>query len=102
MVVAGKVFRLRESQPLPTIGAKLKAFAREEAFDEDPHHFKLVTEVRDLALGPESLRGVLSQDFLGYVFHHGERIPTPRTVESTFSFSQHGDRVFLTTFPSFS
>ncbi len=96
MVVAGKVFRLRESQPLPSMGGKLRAFKREELFDEDPYHFKLVTEVRDLALGPESLRGMLSQDFLGYVFHHGERIPTPRTVESTFSFSQHGDRVFLT------
>ncbi|MEM3047314.1 MAG: hypothetical protein QW057_09590, partial [Candidatus Bathyarchaeia archaeon] len=96
MVVAGKVFKLREPQPLSTIGSKLRAFRREDAFDEDPYHFKLISEIRDLALGPESLRGVLSQDFLGYVFHHGERIPTPRTVESTFAFSQHRDRVFLT------
>jgi len=96
MVVAGKVFKLREPQPLSTIGSKLRAFRREEAFDEDPYHFRLVTEVKDLALGPESLRGVLSQDLMSYVFHHGERIPTPRTVESTFAFSQYKDRLYLT------
>ena len=96
MVVAGKVFRLREPLPLQVLAAKLRAFRKEEAFDQEPYHFKLITEVRDLALGEDTLRGVFAQDFLNYVLHHGEKIPTPRTVDSTFAFTQHGDRVFLT------
>jgi hypothetical protein len=96
MVLAGKIFRLREPLSLRNIAFKLKDLKREESFDKDPYHFKLITEVKDIGLGANSLRGILSQDFLTYIYHRGETIPAPRTVESTFAFTEHRGRVLLT------
>lgn len=96
MVTPGKIFKLREPVSLQTLGGKLKDFKREEAFDEDPYHFTLLTEIQDLRLDGNALHGVFSQDLLTYVYHRGERIPVPRTVETFFAFNRHQDRVLLT------
>jgi hypothetical protein len=95
MVLAGKVFRLREDLPLPEIAAKLKDFRREEAYDEDAFHASMVTEVKGLSLNGDTLQGIFSQDLIGYVSHHGERMPTPRTLETSFAFVRRGERVML-------
>ncbi|MFQ6077041.1 MAG: hypothetical protein ACE5Z5_13085 [Candidatus Bathyarchaeia archaeon] len=96
MVTTGKIFKLREPASLPTLGSKLKDFKREEAFGEEPYHFTLLSEIQDLRLDRNTLQGVFSQDLLTYVYHRGERIPVPRTIETFFAFNRHRDRVLLT------
>lgn len=96
MVLAGKIFKLREPTDLETIATKLKNYRKEEPFDQEPYHFKLTTEIRDLIIKTNTLQGVFSQDKLIHVFHHGEEIPTPRTFEAPFAFTKHKNRVLLT------
>jgi len=95
MVVAGKIFRLRENMDLSAIAAKLKNFRREESYDEDPIHVKLLTEIHSLALKESLLQGVFSQDIITYIFHHGERTPIPKTIETSFAFVEQKERVLL-------
>lgn len=95
MVSAGKVFKLREELELPLIAAKLKSFRREESFDEEPLHTKLLTEIHDLALKEDRVEGVYAEDRVSYIFHRGEQMPVPRTVEVPFAFVKQGGNTFL-------
>ena len=80
---------------LSAIAAKLKSFKREESYDEDPIHVKLLTEIQNLALKESLLQGVFAQDIITYVFHHGERIPIPKTIETSFAFVEQKERTLL-------
>lgn len=93
--MAGKVFRLRENMSLSSIAAKLKNFKREELYDEDPIHTKLLTEIHSLFMKEGLLQGVFAQDIITYIFHHGERTPTPRTLEISFAFVEQKERTLL-------
>ncbi|MDQ1280285.1 MAG: hypothetical protein QG670_1548 [Thermoproteota archaeon] len=95
MVVAGKVFKLRESISLSSAAARLKDFRKEERYDEGPVHTSLLTEVHSLSLKEGLLKGVYAQDIITYVFHHGERIPTPKTLEVSFAFVEQSSRTLL-------
>ena len=95
MVFAGKIFRLRQGLKLPDIQGKLKGFKKEEPFDEEPLHIGLLTEIYDLTLEKNSLKGVYAQDTVTYIYHHGERTPTPTTLEIPFAFFQEERRVML-------
>jgi hypothetical protein len=96
MVLAGKIFKLREQIDLETIAAKLKNYRKEESFDQGSYHFKLTTEIRDLIIKTNILQGVFSQDKVTYVFHRGEEIPMPQTIEAPFAFATHKNQVLLT------
>lgn len=95
MVSAGKVFRLREKMELSTIAAKLKNFRKEESFDEESLHTKLLTEINDLALKQDRVEGTYSEDKVFYVFHRGERMPIPRTIEVPFAFVKRDETILL-------
>lgn len=95
MVSAGKVFRLRENLELSTIAAKLNDFRREENFDEESLHTRLLTEIHDLALRRDRVEGIYSEDKVLYVFHRGERIPVPRTMEVHFAFVKRNETMLL-------
>ncbi len=95
MVSAGKVFKLREESDLTSITAKLKNFKKEESFDEEPLHTKLLTEICNLALKEDRLEGIYSEDKISYIFHHGERLPIPRTIEVPFAFVKRKDMTLL-------
>lgn len=95
MVLAGKLFRLVEDIPLSRIAEKLRGYRVEEEFEEEPYRIKLVTEVLDLAIGFNSLRGVLAWDNLRFTYHRGSRIPVPRTLYVTFAFFKTPKETFL-------
>ena len=95
MVTAGKVFRLMENLDIGTIAAKLKGFRKEEEFTEEDVHIPLVTEIRGLSIRENMLYGIYVQDQVSYIYHHGERRPTPRTLEIPFVFVQEKNRTLL-------
>lgn len=95
MVLAGKIFRLVEDIPLDKIAEKLKGYRIEEDFEEEDYKIKLVTEVIDLAMGFNSLRGVLAWDTLYFTYHRGKRIPVPKTLYLTFAFFKRPNATFL-------
>ncbi|MEM4480669.1 MAG: hypothetical protein QXG58_05450 [Candidatus Bathyarchaeia archaeon] len=96
MVVAGKVFRLSEDLSLDEIASRLGGYRLEEPYEEGDHRFTLVTEVVGLSPKENMLRGVFSHDHVVHVFHRGEVVPLPRTIEALFSFSRLEKATLLT------
>ncbi len=98
MVLAGKVFLVRENYDMDTLAEKLKAFKVETETSVEQKEFKLVSEIRDLSAGKGTLEGVFSFDTVFVVHHRGEPVPVPRTYEAPFAFTMFKDRMFLTVY----
>jgi len=96
MVVAGKIFRLAESTPLPELATKLGGYGREEPYEEGDYKFTLVTEIMKLLPRENAVAGIYFHDYVLHVFHRGKVVPLPRTVEALFSFAQQEKQLFLT------
>lgn len=95
MVLAGKVFKVKEDIDLATISAKLKGYKHEEEFTFGDQTVPLVTEISKLQLTSDSLEGLFSQDIAFTVSHRdGERLVV-KTMEAPFQFSKDGDRILL-------
>jgi hypothetical protein len=84
-----------ENLDIGTIAAKLKGFKREDEFVEEDIRSLLLTEIRDLTIRGNMLYGTYSQDQITYIYHHGERRPTPKTLEIPFVFVQEKERTLL-------
>ncbi len=95
MVVAGKIFKLRESLGLDKIAIKLKDFRKEEMFEQEPHRFELVTEIQNLTLRRGMLHGSFIQDKVIGIRQRDEIVPTLMTKETPFLFSTYKNRVLL-------
>ncbi|HZW84451.1 MAG TPA: hypothetical protein VFE91_00930 [Nitrososphaerales archaeon] len=98
MVLAGKVFLVRENYELDTLTEKLKSFKIETETSVEDQPFKLVSEVSNLSVGKGSLEGTFSFDSVFVVNHRGKPFPVPRTYEAPFSFNIHKERMFLTVY----
>ncbi len=95
MVLAGKIFRLVEDTALDKVAEKLRGYSVEEDLEEEGYKIKLITEVVDLAMGFNSLRGVLAWDILRFTYHRGRKIPVPKTLYLTFGFFKRPGATFL-------
>jgi len=95
MVLAGKIFLVKEASEIGSIAAKLKGFKSEEVVELGEKKVPLITEIRDLKMVGDDLHGVFSQDFLIEVSHHGVVVSTPITSEAPFLFSRYKDSLLL-------
>jgi len=98
LVLAGKVFLVRENYDMDTLAEKLKAFRVETETSVEQKEFKLVSEITDLTAGKGLLEGKLSFDTVFVVPHRGEPVAVPRTFEAPFSFNMYKERMFLTVY----
>ncbi len=98
MVLAGKVFLVRENSDMDVLAEKLKAFRVETESNVEEQEFKLVSEIRDLSAGKGTLEGTFSFDSVFVVRHRGKPVPVPRTYEAPFSFNLFKDRLFLSVY----
>lgn len=96
MVVAGKIFKIKEPLPLTDISTQLDGYHIEEPYEEGDYNFVLETEVSGLLSKENSIVGVYSHDYVMHVFHRGKIIPISRIVEALFSFVQAEKTTFLT------
>lgn len=98
MVLAGKVFLVRENYDMDVLAEKLKTFKVETESSVEGQDFKLLSEVRDLSAGKGSLEGMFAFDSVFVVRHREKAVPVPRTYEAPFTFDISKDRVFLTVY----
>ncbi len=96
MVVAGKIFKLREAIPLRTITAKLLDYKVEETVEEPPQEFTLLTEIVNLDLVGDRIRGLYTKDILIKISRRGEEVPIVKTLEAPFTFTVRGNNILLT------
>ena len=95
MVLATKVFELKESLELPFIAQKLKDFSEEEPYGREGEGKKLTIEFLDLKLEPDMLAGIFSRDFvLGRYYKRG-LVETLVTEEVPFWIKRSKGRTFL-------
>lgn len=96
MVLAGKIFLVRQETDLDSIAVKLRDYRAEDAFEYDGKKIELLTEIKDLRLAADALQGVFLQDQVFNLFHRGQTTPTPKTVEAPFIFNMHQGKLLLT------
>lgn len=96
MVLAGKVFKVKEDVDLATISGKLKGYKQEEKFTSGGEEVLLVKEVGDLRLGSDYLEGTYFQDIPFTVKHRGGERLVVKTMEAPFMFNLYKDRMLLT------
>lgn len=95
MVLAGKIFKLYEKASINSIAPKLRNFRREESFKQDSYSFTLVSEVKDLALRMNMLRGLFVFDRILYIVQRDGVVPTIATSQTPFYFTEYGDKTLL-------
>jgi hypothetical protein len=98
MVLAGKVFLVKERYELDVLAQKMKAFKVEKEESVEGQDFKLVSDVRDLVVGKNELEGTFSFDSVFVIRHRGNPVPFARTFEAPVKFDIYKDRLFLTVF----
>ncbi len=98
MVLAGKVFLVRENYDMDVLAEKLKSFKIETETSVEGQEFKLVSEIADLSAGKGTLEGTFSFDSVFVVQHRGKAVPVPRTYEAPFAFDLVKERLFLTVY----
>jgi len=94
LVLAGKVFKMRERIPLEDLAGRLKDYKREtplEGSGEEP----LITEIRDLRTRGDRLEGMLLRDVPFVIRRRGEAVTVVKTVEIYFVFFDSGKEVLL-------
>lgn len=96
MVRAGKIFIIKEEIELKTIALKLRDFKMKDIEKIDDNEFELITEINDLTITTNTLRGVFSQDRVLSINRRGGSIPVTETIDASIIFSEYGDRIFLT------
>ncbi len=96
MVIAGKVFKLTELQPLEELAPRLENYRLQQDYEEGDYRFTLITEVANLLPKENTISGIYSHDYVIHVFHRGKTIPMPKTIEAVFSFRPINDRILLT------
>lgn len=95
MVLAAKVFDIKEETDLDSIALKLKGYSVTDIFEQEGTRLELVTEVKDLSSTAGALQGSFSQDQVIGVSHRGKITYIPKTIEAPFVFNQRGSRILL-------
>lgn len=93
MVLAAKIFLVNAETNLNEIARKLMDYRVEETSEENT---PLITEIIDLDLAGNRLRGVYVKDNIIYINRRGEKIPITITSESPIIFTKFKDRILLT------
>jgi hypothetical protein len=98
LVLAAKVFLVKEENDLELLAKKLKSFKVEQEIKVEETNFELISEVDQLAITGKTLEGMFSFDTVFVIKHRGKAVPVPRTFEAPFSFDFFGKKLYLTIF----
>jgi hypothetical protein len=98
LVLAAKIFVVKEEKNLPLLATKLKNFKLEQEMRIEDQSFNLLSEISDLRISKETLDGMFSFDTVFMVNQRGASIPVTRTFQAQFTFDLFGDNLYLTIF----
>jgi len=95
MVLAAKIFELKEPIELALVAQKLKDFREEVPYEHEGKQLKLAMEILDLKIETDLLAGIFSKDFVLSRYYKRGLVETPVTEETPFWIKQFKDRAFL-------
>jgi hypothetical protein len=96
LVLAAKIFEIKDEADLGLIAMKLKDFREEELYrTEKGERISLVKEVLDLKLMEDFVSGVFSMDFVRRRYYRRELVEAPVTEEAPFLIRRFDLRTFV-------
>ena len=95
MVLVAKIFEFKEPIELSIAAKKLKDFSEEEPYESGDKRTKLTTEILDLKMDGEVLRGIFSRDFVLSRYYKRGLVETVVTEEVPFLIKRSDGRTFL-------
>ncbi|MFB0499822.1 MAG: hypothetical protein ACETWO_00880 [Candidatus Hadarchaeaceae archaeon] len=95
MVLAAKIFELKEPIELALIAQKLKDFREEVPYEHEGKQLKLAMEILELKIEIDLLAGIFSKDFVLSRYYKRGLVETPVTEETPFWIKRVEDRTFL-------
>ena len=98
MVLAAKLFVVKEEKDLPLLATKLKNFKLEQEMRVEEQSFNLLSEISDMSISKDTLEGTFSFDTVFTVNQRGNSIPVTRTFQAPFTFNLFGENLYLTIF----
>jgi len=98
LVLAAKLFVVKEEGHLPLLATKLKNFKLEQEMSVEDKSFNLLSEITDISISKDTLEGTFSYDTVFLVNQRGNSIPVTRTFEAPFTFNLFGENLYLTIF----
>jgi hypothetical protein len=98
LVLAAKLFEVKEERNLPLLATKLKNFKLEQEMTVEGKSFNLLSEISDISVSKEGLEGTFSFDTVFTVNQRGDSVAYTRTFSAPFSFNMFGDNLYLTIF----
>lgn len=98
MVLAAKIFVVREENNLQLLASKLKNFRIEQELNAEGKNLTLVSDISDMTMSGETLEGTFSFDTVFMVNQRGGPLPVTRTFQAPFSFDLFGTNLYLTVF----
>ena len=98
MVLAAKLFVVKEEKNLPLLATKLKNFKLEQEMTVEEKSFNLLSEISDISISKDTLEGTFSFDTVFTVNQRGNSVPVTRTFMAPFTFNLFGDNLYLTIF----
>ena len=98
MVLAAKIFVVKEENNLTLLASKLKNFKLEQDLKAEDQSFTLLSEISGMNVSKESLEGTFSFDSVFLVNQRGKSVPVTRTYHAPFSFDLFGKSLYLTIF----
>jgi hypothetical protein len=98
LVLAAKIFQVKEENNLTLLATKLKSFKLEQDMSVEEQSFNLISEISDLNVSKDSLEGTFSFDSVFTVNQRGKQTPVIRTFHAPFEFDLYGKSLYLTVF----
>ncbi|GBC75570.1 hypothetical protein HRbin06_00888 [archaeon HR06] len=95
MVLACKIFKLKENLDLDTIAVKIKDHEAKKSYRVEDKELELLFSVKDLKLKNNLLYGVYSFDKVILLNYRGKVSPTVKTYEVPFYFYLYQGEVYL-------
>ncbi|RLG92855.1 MAG: hypothetical protein DRO36_00440 [Candidatus Hecatellales archaeon] len=96
MVLAGKIFRLKEKVSLKDLAEKLKGFKVEETYRENGFQLTLTTEIKELNHKENLIEGKILRDEIIHLRQKDQIKPFPKTVEAPFTLHECKNTILMT------
>lgn len=95
MVLAAKIFEIRQEATIQEIASKLSNFRVSESYKVDDDENELITQVSNLSMERDSLKALLSKDKILMIPQRGKFVPILRTIDATVLIRKHNHKTLL-------
>ena len=95
LVSVAKIFEFREEMSLSEVAKRLKDYSVQEIFSTEEKDLELLTEIKDLQVRKNQLRGLFSRDKVVMINQRGNILPIVKTIEAPLVIHELQEKMLL-------